>query len=394
MLMIRSSIPGEGFAMEGSIFIMQPDNSLVKVNRTPYNSEALLQGLLSEYPDLLAGDQMNTENPRRWLLISPELGLTAEADGTGGWWIDHLFLDQDAIPTIVEVKRSSDSRIRREVVGQMLDYAAHLEVYWPAERIRASFEERCRAHGTDPDRKVGELVQEEEPDIAGFWARVGENLSIGKMRLLFVADEMPVHLQRVVEFLNKYLSPVEVLAVEIKQFEGSNLKTLVPRVLGQTVQTQQKTAATTSSTSSKRHQNAETFFAELTEARPPDEVSAVRRLYEWAQEHDVVCSWGTSQIGSMIPIVTHKGVKHYFGFFWTNGKIYVDFRDMRPNPPFSDLALREKLLARLEDINGAPFPPNAVDRQPSITMSAIATEDGLAQFLDTFAWYVDTIRAS
>jgi hypothetical protein len=135
--------------MEGSIFVMQPDNSLVKVNRTPYNSEALLQGLLSDYPDLLAGDQMNTENPRRWLLVSPELSLGTEADGTGGWWIDHLFLDQDAIPTIVEVKRSSDSRIRREVVGQMLDYAAHLEVYWPAERIRAYFEERCRAQNTE-----------------------------------------------------------------------------------------------------------------------------------------------------------------------------------------------------------------------------------------------------
>lgn len=385
---------GEGFIMEGSIFIVQPDNSLVRMNRTPYNSEALLQGLLSDYPDLLAGDQMNTTNPRRWLLVSPELSLGAEADGTGGWWIDHLFLDQDAIPTIVEVKRSSDSRIRREVVGQMLDYAAHLEVYWPAERIRAYFEERCRAQDIDPDLKVGELVQVEETDVEAFWARVGENLSSGKMRLLFVADEMPTHLQRVVEFLNKYMSPIEVLAVEIKQFEGSGLKTLVPRVLGQTVQTQQKTAATTSSTSSKRHQNAETFFAELTEARLPDEVSAVRRFYEWAPEHGVQITFGTGQIGSMIPIVTHKGVKHYFGWLWANGKIYVDFRDMRPNPPFSDLALREELRTRLETINGAPLPPNAVDRQPSINMSAIATEDGFAQFVDAFAWYVDMIRSS
>ncbi|MCA1667171.1 MAG: hypothetical protein LC793_07195, partial [Thermomicrobia bacterium] len=98
--------------------------------------------------------------------------------------------------------------------------------------------------------------------------------------------------------------------------------------------------------------------------------------------------------GSMIPIVPHKGVKHYFGLFWANGKIYVDFRDMRPTPPFSDLGLREKLLTRLEDINGAPLPPNAVDRQPSINMSAIADEIGFTKFLDTFAWYVDTIRAS
>ena len=165
-------------------------------------------------------------------------------------------------------------------------------------------------------------------------------------------------------------------------------------MLGQTIQTQQKTTATTSSTSSKRHQSVETFFAELTDARPPDEVSAVARFHEWATEYSVECKWGTSQMGMMIPIVTHKGIKHYFGWFWTNGKIYVDFRDMRPNLPFSDLALREELQRRLEKISGIPLPPNAVDRQPSINMSAIATEDGLAQFLDTFAWYVDTIRSS
>jgi hypothetical protein len=379
--------------MEGSIFVMQPDNSLVKVNRTPYNSEALLQGLLSDYPDLLAGDQMNTENPRRWLLVSPELSLGTEADGTGGWWIDHLFLDQDAIPTIVEVKRSSDSRIRREVVGQMLDYAAHLEVYWPAERIRAYFEERCRAQNTDPNLKVSELVQQDEPDIEVFWARVGENLSIGKMRLLFVADEMPMHLQRVVEFLNKYMSPVEVLAVEIKQFEGSNLKTLVPRVLGQTVQTQQKTLSG-SSASAKRRQDAQTFFAELHEARPADEVMAVEHIYESAITNGVQFAWGTGQMGSMIPIVSHKGIKHYFGWFWTNGKIYVDFRDMRPNPPFSDLALREELRRRLNMVEGVSVPPDAIERQPPINMSDISTPIGCDQFINTFAWYVEMIRST
>jgi hypothetical protein len=54
--------------------------------------------------------------------------------------VDHLFVDQDAVPTLVEVKRSSDTRIRREVVGQMLDYAANAVVYWPLERLRATFE--------------------------------------------------------------------------------------------------------------------------------------------------------------------------------------------------------------------------------------------------------------
>ena len=51
------------------------------------------------------------------------------------WSADHLFLDQDGIPTLVEVKRRKDTRIRREVVGQMLEYAANAVVYWSLDRF-------------------------------------------------------------------------------------------------------------------------------------------------------------------------------------------------------------------------------------------------------------------
>lgn len=75
--------------------------------------------------------------------------------GGNRWSLDHLFLDQDAVPTLVEVKRSDDTRIRREVVGQMLDYAANGVVYWPAERLRVDFETRCAKEGRTPQRYSG-----------------------------------------------------------------------------------------------------------------------------------------------------------------------------------------------------------------------------------------------
>jgi hypothetical protein len=75
---------------------------------------------------------MNAEQPRRWLPISREVGIPIREDGADSLSLDHLFLDQDAVPTLVEVKRSSDTRIRREVVGQMLDDAAHAVAYGSA----------------------------------------------------------------------------------------------------------------------------------------------------------------------------------------------------------------------------------------------------------------------
>jgi hypothetical protein len=144
--------------LEGAIFLLQEDESLVELREQAYDSEALLQSLLANYPSLLAGDQVNRSDPRRWLLVRREAGVPAKADGGNQWAIDNLFLDQEGIPTIVEVKRSSDTRIRREVVGQMLDYAANAVAYWPAGRIRSMFEERCLAQHEDPSQVLGQFI--------------------------------------------------------------------------------------------------------------------------------------------------------------------------------------------------------------------------------------------
>ena len=116
-----------------SIFLLENDGKLIEMNEQPYDSEDLLQSLIESYPNLLAGDQINDNNPRKWLFICREISIPDEENSNGRWALDHLFIDQDGIPTLVEVKRSSDTRIRREVVGQMLDYAANSTLYWTSE---------------------------------------------------------------------------------------------------------------------------------------------------------------------------------------------------------------------------------------------------------------------
>jgi hypothetical protein len=111
--------------MSGGIFLVRDNDELVEMTEQPYNSEDILQELLAKYPNLLAGDQMDSEEPRRWLLVTREMGLPSDDLEGNRWSVDHLFLDQDGIPTLVEVKRSSDTRLRREVVGQLLEYAGH-----------------------------------------------------------------------------------------------------------------------------------------------------------------------------------------------------------------------------------------------------------------------------
>src|SRR5215207_1256434 len=114
--------------MSGGIFLMRGDDELVEMHESPYEAEEVLQALIARFPSLLAGDQYAGDTPRRWLLVGRETALPDDEDAAGRWSVDHLFLDQDAVPTLVEVKRSSDTRIRREVVGQMLDYAERRRV--------------------------------------------------------------------------------------------------------------------------------------------------------------------------------------------------------------------------------------------------------------------------
>ena len=135
------------------------------------------------------------------------------------------------MPTLVETKRSNNTEIRRSIVGQMLDYAAYARRTWKIDDIRRAFEDA----GPNPDDALSELLQSEsEPDVDDFWQRVETNLRAARMRLLFVADDIPDELAHVVEFLNEQMPGIEVLAVEIKQYRGKSGKTLVPRVIGRT----------------------------------------------------------------------------------------------------------------------------------------------------------------
>ena len=224
--------------MGEAIYLLQEGGALIAMQSEPYDSEGLLQELLAKHPHLLAGEQINAEAPRRWLLVSREMAVPAEEGGSGRWAIDHLFLDQDGVPTLIEVKRATDSRIRREVVGQMLDYAANAVVYWPVEDIRARYEAALPATKELPAEFLGEDVDPDE-----FWQRVKINLQAGRVRLVFVADRIPLELRRVVEFLNAQMDPAEVLALEIEQFVGSGHRTLVPRIVGQTAEAERRKGA-------------------------------------------------------------------------------------------------------------------------------------------------------
>ena len=166
------------------IYIKEEGN-LRELNETAFDAEDALQALIADHPELLDGKQQTPDNPRRWVLVRREMPIQDLA-------LDLLLVDQDAVPTLVEVKRGDNPETKRKVIGQMLEYAAHAPLYWTTDQLRESFNGNC----DDPDGALQALLQGEaqaeedldENEVTEFWHKVATNLAAKRMRLLFVAD--------------------------------------------------------------------------------------------------------------------------------------------------------------------------------------------------------------
>ncbi len=369
--------------MADNIFLIGVNGELTEMTATAYDSEALLQDLISDHPDLLGGAQINPDSPRRWLLVRPEMPVPDAAGGVDRWSIDHLFVDQEAIPTLVEVKRATDTRIRREVVGQMLDYAANATVYWSVERARGEFEAGCEARSVDPDDELEKLIGP-EASADEFWSRVETNLKAGRLRLLFLADQIPKELRRVVEFLNQQMNPAEVLAVEVPQFVGGGQRALVPRVIGLTERTQ----AAKSGPRARRQWDEPSFLKELAGRETEGVANCARAVFDHCRDIGLVLEFGNQpQEGSVKVIAGATGVVP--ASLETSGYLTLYPRRVLDRPEFEPAAAKEEFVRRFSVV-GKPIEPGK--QWTSFRLRLLQEPEALRAFYEALDWTVDRLN--
>ena len=263
------------------------DGELEAFEEQSFSREDELQVLIAEHPELIDGEQIRPGDARRWILITREKGIAESSIAPAKWALDHLIIDQDAVPTLAELKRGANSEIRRTIVGQLLEYAAHAAETWTASELREAFEREAEARGRDAREDLAALLQSnEESDIERFWETVATNLAAKRLRLLFVADDIPDPLARTVEFLNAQMPDIEVLAVEIKRFPGKSGQTLVPRVIG-------RTSAASSRRGSGRALTRDSFLEGFADG---DVRAVAERLLDVARQSNGEIFYGTQGI--------------------------------------------------------------------------------------------------
>jgi len=333
--------------MADPIFLIGKGDELTQLETTPYQNEDLLQELVAKFPEVLASVAGSFG---KLMLIRREQSVSDRENGGGRWSLDHLFVDSNAVPVLVETKRASDTRARREVVAQMLDYAANGVAYWPIGDLIAGFEKVCEETGTSAADRLGDfLAPDEEPET--FWRQVEANLRSGRIRMVFVADEIAPELQRIVEFLNEQMRPAEVLAIKLAQYTSSDdLRTLVPSLIGAT----QRAKAVKQTTREELPPiTYEDWLAELEEKAGLDARKAVEKLSNWATG----CGWKvapTRTQDSLYIAMKNIAGKWVYPFFQRRSslRVEIDFMHLKVRGRLQDEGVRRSYVEEIASIPG------------------------------------------
>ncbi len=378
--------------MPASIFVLNGDSQLTQVRPSEFDYERVFQELIAKNSELLLGDLINPDKPRRWILVKREMGIPAQEEGGNRWSLDHLFLDQEGIPTLVEVKLVGDPRARREVVAQMLDYAANAVLNWTVENVRNCFEQQCRGIDADPAEALSGLLQGETTEME-FWEMVKINLGAQKIRLVFVADRIADELKTIVKFLNRQMSPAEVLAVELQYFTDTQgtLRTLVPTLYGESAASKSK--RTSASTPGVEIADEE-FFEVIRNQNNQGRLESIRKVYSWAGQNNLPMSFrrGDREFSfSPIFVINNKSI--YAFTCKHDGKLVFRMKVLsRSFPPFDLQETRDELEAMLTKIPGFVMRDGGMTGLPYIAMDKLETDRERESVLQVLSWIYDKLQ--
>lgn len=187
---------------------------------TSHNDQQQAQAWLAQLHANLIRDGQLGEPPLRWLSVSSRNSPYADDLVTEGFNLDHVLVDQNGVPTFVEYRWPSDTLGIGEVGARLAAYVAGGVSFWNVDVIRsaATLGRNADSIGQALENLLGVDSNTISPEVVeAFWERVGDNLQQRRIRLIFVADEIPGELRSLVKFLNKEMANIEVLVVEVKE---------------------------------------------------------------------------------------------------------------------------------------------------------------------------------
>jgi len=367
------------------------DSEWKRIPEGDQQEDSYIQDLIHQVPDFISiGDLEPGEPNLRVCIKTPPVG---GSEGDGGI----IGVDEKGKITIVECRIANDSSIRREVVGQAMEYAANL---W-----EMSYEEFDSMVLGSEGRSLVELMREriaaEGWSEEEFKNAVASALQHGKFRLVMTVQGLTDELKRTMRFLNaRGPFAFETYAVQMQYFTDGQVEIVVPRVVSpagagrgtsieRAVSVRETAASQTPGsvgptvakprqpirppgsvepaagrpelpteapgslepTDEQSKQPAGTdqykealFFAKCRENVSENAVGLIRRLYTFSTETaDNIMWWGTGGAGAFNFVLTRDELTVFV--VDANGKIMFNFFEWQEDLPYKNLLPRfiEKL---------------------------------------------------
>ena len=177
--------------------IVDESGKVQKLQRIMLNShsfkEEWMQILLEKSPSILPTGNISS-------VYAPLVCLAREVETPSGY-IDNLYLSAKGYIVLVETKLWRNPEARREVVGQILDYAKDIQK-WSYEKIDAVFRKYHHTNESLFSHMVAEKLCDAS-DEAVFVDTVEKNIKASRILLMIVGDGIREGVEKMSEFLNQ-----------------------------------------------------------------------------------------------------------------------------------------------------------------------------------------------
>lgn len=180
--------------------------SILQINE--FALEDSLQRLVASNPDLVLNEIYSSDDisgGRKLYLIGREIELSKGDDG-GSRFLDVLFVNDEGLPVLVEVKLAKNPEIVRKVIAQIIGYATFAKL-WNKDMLRSSFLKN------NSDEEVRSKI-----DTDDFWDRVKSHLDSETYTLVIAADKIGNELEQMIKFLDRKIPDIKVCGIEINTY--------------------------------------------------------------------------------------------------------------------------------------------------------------------------------
>ena len=334
----------KGNRQQGTPYFLSDTNAL-QLERIPLNEkhfqENWLQKIIHNNPQILPIDDIESG-------FAPLISIGREISTSVGY-IDNLYISPNGYLTIVETKLWRNPEAKREVVGQIIDYAKEL-TNWNFTKLNNGVKNSSQLYNNN-SKGIIELIRDfeniEEQEEYKIIDNIERNLKRGRFLLLIVGDGIRESVEEMVDFLSTTPQIQFTLGlVEMQFYKNPNIEgelIAIPNLITRTREITRAIVKIENSTTGnvtietdfieekikpitiRTTITEDDFFEQLKQNTDSESSEFAKHILQTVKEKEYLVEW--SQGGFITKILDPNGSGTKITMFITDrkGQIYIGF---------------------------------------------------------------------